>query len=420
MTARSCRSVRALGVAVAIALVATAPGEALSSEPPRCSRIAFASDLESDAVGFCTYKEPTASGTATPILFYVSRDRGVTWEQSEALGLPTSSLQDAKVHVSPLYEDDRTVYVETGTGLYASNDEGATFTLIDRLGFGVLTPFVIDSPHIAQGRRTAFVTARSELSALIDPPFHQLVAGSPARDRVFFVPQDFAESGEAYVLSSVPQDPGHNKTILYLCTSLFVCEEELFSFPLDQTYQGDAWIAPDFAASKHMYVVTQEGLSGHHAWVSKDGGQSFKPWRSVNKEFDRITRYNDIWGIDIATHPRFPNRMYMHLGAAPDDDVSSPSAAPTFQVFESRNRGRTWKTLGSSVHWLISEGQQGTLPWNDGSTAPFDEINISMASDGRLIALASQHRSIQDSSGRDRLFCSTDWGRSWTSPCPES
>lgn len=389
------------------------PFEDTASVSPPCGWIDFAPDLGSTPDGYCAALDPSTG----EISFYRSHDRGVSWEKAAAIGLPVSPDSQLEVVVSPAYEDDDAVFLQMPEGLYRSTDGGESFTVADRLGgFGPITPLLVDRAALG-GQGASFVQA-SQISALIQPPLHIPVVGSPGTDRRFLVPHDFADSGEAFLLASMRSEAGNNFTGLFACTATFECPLELFTFPEDHTYQSEAWLAPDFRDSEEIYVMTQLQGRQRKAWISKNAGESFAEWRGVGKILKRVDAMGgEVGDLDIAMNPRFPNKMFMHVsvhGATAEGRPVTPSSA-YLQLFESKNGGRTWKRIGYSFNSLFQKEGIDSLPWNEFGPGMGNGVNISLESDGRLVVLAALKPRLDDP--EFGLFCSTDWGRSWSSPC---
>lgn len=413
-----------LGLVVAVLptqVPAAAEARPPSKQPPSCDAVDFAPDIEKTPVAFCARAIWGETGV-TSFAVYLSRDGGRGWSEASAAGLTVSSASDQvrDLIVSPRYDVDQTVYVQTVGGLFASTDEGETFSLVDPLAGGLLASFVSDGSLLSGGSSVAFAMARGDQSALVEPPLHVPVAGSPGNERRFLVPGDFATSGEAFVLSSVEEGPGLFHTSVYRCNAVLACAEELFAFPSGDTYQSDAYLAPDFTSSRRMYVFTEDLTDRPYldrkAWVSDDGGETFRRWKSVEKIFDASTtkfgRYGTgVTAAKLAVNPKRPKKVFLHVETTSRSrPQASPPAPPTFQLFVSHNRGETFKRIGHSL-LFNQKGRAGNLPWNT-VVSDFD-----LESDGRLVVLSGKLRMDDFDKTYYGIFCSQDGGRRWTRGC---
>lgn len=421
-----------LALSLALVSVVGLPASSAATQPqrlPPCTIKDFAPDLRASSKAFCAHVvESSETGSTIGLAFYVSRDAGYSFERASATGLVVTRADDVidNLIISPLYESDHTVYVQTRSGLFATTDDGDTFTLVDRLATGGLAPFVAAPSLLNPQPHTAFAMVKGEFPALVDPPLHIPVAASPDEDRRFLIPPDFAESGEAYVIASHNDSPGKWHASIYRCNAVLTCTEKLHSFPQDWSFQGygaghEAWMAPDFRQSRRMYIYLENFKTNQYkAWISRDSGESFKPWASVNKLFWRTNRFKKLYGnkvrisvfLRLASHSRFPKTIFIYVWQSYESltnygEKPLKLRVPRSGVFRSKNHGDTWR-------WM------GALPGNSNYGYP-----LSLESDGRLTMLAAKRgKPALNEEGKVYfpgyygLFCSMNEGRSWTRGCP--
>lgn len=401
---------------LALLLLATpqlALGKKKPSQPP-CQVVEFAESVEHNELGFCAHPMFSFSGDVTGFALYVSKNGGHSWEKRAATGLTVQSTSDSvrRIFFSPAYPDDQTIYVQTAGGLYSSSDNAKSFVLVDSLATGLLEPYAPAPGLINPGPRLAFVMAQREMSAHIDPPLHLPVAGAPDEIRRFLVPEDFGETGEAFLFAHRDDAAGGEPAaVLYSCDSTLTCVEQLHAFPSGQSLIAGAWLAPDYAKSKRIFVVTENAREGTHmAWIGDDKGARFRPWTAVQGLLDKMAEFDlPPTEIGLASNTAFPKLLYLKLVAPDPDAASSPLAPPSHQLFKSVNAGKSFRRIGWS-RWTIAE-QEGNLPWH----RAYGSTTVSLESDGRLIATGEFLTQTKSYVG---MFCSINGGRTWSRGCP--
>lgn len=404
--------IAAAAVVVALPMEAPATSARATAEPPlACQSVGFSGDT-----GFCGYVAIPEQGPPQ-IGLYGTADGGTSWSERAATGI---RLIDGdvlgEVVVSPWFENDNTVYVQVGRGLFVSEDEGETFSLADPLaGSGLswrnLTPF---AEEVTGAPSLAFAFANDDASALVRPPLHQIVTGSPFSDRFFLVPPEasLAEGARAVAVevdSSDPQRP-RARTIVFACEVNLVCHDQLHTFawgpiPLRAwrlpTDDGDAVIA---------LVLSEPAGAGPSAWWSHDGGSTFAEWTPVTRLMQRMPRGARVEiGVTGTVGDRLYLRVSRSIGLYPDD--RRETAIPRDRIFSSPD-GEAWRLVAQT-----GGGKRvGTIPWTRLPIA-FDPGYLSLRTNGRLFAIAGTS-GVQGE--YDGIYCSTDGGRSWSQSCTDN
>lgn len=420
---------RVASIALAAAVtagVAAAPASGSSAPAPQCVSVDFSPEFVTDAKGFCVAFD-SSDGAASTFRFFRSTDGGRTWERQPASGFaPAPDEMVGSVIVSPGYAVDRTIFVQTNRGVFATTDDGVSFTLVDNIaGTGPsgpnLSAYVEDAPGLpgsAEGERPVLAYAAGDSSMKIDPPHRTPVTGAPMDERRFWFP-DGADEWLGYVMTvEIDNTQGvsrRSRNVLFGCNEQLVCAEQLFAFPWGYQFEprGGIWFSSDFAQSERIYLTTSKVLGGSSslkAWKSDDGGATFRPWDSVNEILRPLRNLDSSRPtVGLALHPTRPRTIYMRLGyRLPFDDEGRHP--PVERFFVSRDRGRTWKLL-SFARDRRQRGPRGTIPWNTSWGYPVSNYVAAMG-DGTLFVMAG---ALGAHSG---LYCSTDGGRTWAPLCP--
>lgn len=431
---RACRTISRLALLLLL-LASAASLESLASATPRpaappCTRVAFSAAFKQDRLAFCADVVFDFNlGRVTDITLFMTSDGGGSWRQRDARGVVVDD-QDAmlgQLIVSPLYEEDRSIYLHTSKGLWKSSDDGDSFVLIDgaapaELYADRLSPYVEPGVAGLLPERAAFGWANRRMSAKIDPPLHVPVVAAPMDARNFLIPPSFPEDAAMLFAYRIVADPpeSHLTTTLFSCTAQFACATPLFEFPTDLDYQG-AWLAPDYETSKTIYVAFQGWIGNtneRQLWRSSDGGRTFAPLEKANgllKAVERVDPFSPAIGLGISDADA--NRLFLRISykTLPAEDEKHPKNPPYEQVFTSDDRGETWKRI-AYARGRDQPGKRGTLPWNTHNwrAAPAAFISIE---DDRLFVLAEK---LSNSGRYVGLFCSVDEGRTWERLCQDN
>lgn len=398
-------------IAAAAVLPSASSGAATvaAAEPPLlCQSVAF-----SRSAGFCGYVAAPEQGPPR-LGLYISKDAGESWTEKTAAGI---ELVDGdglgEIVVSPTFDEDGTVYVQVGRGLFVSEDEGATFTLVDPLaGSGLswrnLMPFV---EELGGATSLSFAFANDETSALIRPPLHQLVLGSPFSDRFFLVPPEapLAEGARVVAVevdSSNPQEP-RGRTLVHACDVNLVCQEQLHVFPW-AAIPMRAWLLPTIQGEPVLVVVTREfSQSRSTVWWSHDGGETFSDWSSVTRLVQRMPTGAQVQlGVTGTVGERLYLRVSRSMGVGPDD--RREVTVPRDRIFSSTD-GERWSLVAQSG----GGKRAGAIPWTRFPIS-FDPGYVFLHPSGRLFALGGSSGVAGEYDG---IYCSTDGGRSWSKLC---
>lgn len=419
------RAARALRVPVIAALTValTVPVGAREAAPitPDCSVLALSPGFDADGSGFCAgWVVVDVAAQRGEWRFYVTKDGGRAWARPAASGLavPEQSRVD-QIVVSPLYETDRTVFLHSTEGIWKTTDDGATFSLVNALanpGDGRLAPYVepVGIPVAQSGEpHTAFAYANYEMTAKIDPPLHAPVAASPENETQFLLPRDFPNGPGFVFTQSTGGDAIGPVVSAWSCNGQLVCAEELHAFPAGYTL-GYAWLGPldeVYVELRPSPLLFDEPVP--RMWRSVDGGQTFEAWDSLDDVLEPLHE-QDLFAarVGIASHPKFPGRLFAYVTADPERSAGSvPPAPPGEQIFRSDDGGDSWRR----VAWGLGFGQTGlpgTLPWN-AHKRPERHAFIELTGNGRLFVQALQF----GGESYEGPFCSISWGRAWARTC---
>lgn len=406
-------------------LVAGSPAAVASpgTIPSPCERIAFSPSFHEDGTAFCAARELPSAGGQDPV-FSVTKDHGRTWRRTAATGLVLDEFDGiGQLEVSPLFPEDGAAYLATGRGLWRTGDLGESFELVYSLSLlhnsEGLTPFVTPgAPPV--GGEPAFALANYSYSGLITPPLYVPVGGSPLNDHRFLVsPKDPTAQRPLAIayrnyLGAPPNNGGpvenHIVTSIFECTPGFTCERPLFEFPTD-LFPHDSWYGAD-GSTIYIALAGWIGNTSHRElWFSEDGGASFRPWDSVNKLLAPVNEAKGFEpGVGLATHPEFPQRMYLRISSDMKGAEDPSLAPPGDQIFRSNDGGRSWKRV--AFGWYTrQEREGGAIPWTS-ANAVSPSGKIWLQGDGTLYVIGTN----LDESYKG-VYCSSDNGRSWAKTC---
>ncbi len=419
------RGLRGVCVSLLVAsLLTPSPADAAVVRPNPCDEVTFSPDFAKDGTGFCAgVTIDSSSGVTTGIPVFVTRDRGHSWEQSTAAGLAfTTNDRLRGLAVSPRYSVDREMYVQLYSGIYRSNDLGATFTLADPLDGGAeLTPFVSSLTGLGGvelGARTLLAAASSgagegaNRSALVDPALliRQPVTGTPGFDRKFVVSPDFATDGLAYGFGEF--GAGSTARVeMHGCTATFICSSKLAAFPVKSMFDR-AWLAADFSSSKTMYVSLRGLDQRYKVWWSRDGGHTFASWKPVQSMLDEVYRIGG--DVQFGLTAGRPGSRTLWLRVISSLDRPNP---PGERLLRSDDNGATWKLIAFG-RYRSQLGPRGTMPRAAipptlGNTPAGGVLRAT--ADGRLFLLGLY---VQANQGFRTVYCSSNGGRTWATFCP--
>lgn len=362
--------------------------------------MAFSPDFVRDGTGFCVtlgyqVASYTPDGTA---IAYRTTDHGRSWERRASRGLdPLLGTGIKQVLVSPKFASDRTVYVHVaGRGLLRSTDGGDTWLPADPIGDSST-----DHANYAVLPGGAMPLAfADQVPALVSPPLHLPVAGTPGTELQFLGDA----SGAHFAASLDAEDVNTARTRLYACDATLACPTALFTFPAGHVWQN-GWLDPAHATNRRMYAVT-DAAGRLHAWRSVDGGRTFTPWTGLEKVLGTIgNAYRPT--LSIAVRPRsatmFARLSFRILGGA--------AAPPGEQLLRTDDGGRTWRRVAYQLAFG-QRGRRGTLPWDHPGHAFGLPGALTLLPDGRLMTVAERFGQYEG------VFCSADGGRSWARVCP--
>lgn len=433
--------VKRLRVVAAVALVIAAlagPGGAANKpkEPRPCADLIASPTFGKDGKAICSHLR-RSDGTATEAVVFRTTDAGASWERAAATGLsidPNETSTDPIVEFSPLYGQDHTIFVRlTRSGLYQSTDDGETFTLVDPLGGYRATPLVmsIDDPLGGRHRRVVFAQAISgsaegaNRSMLIDTltRLRTPVTGTPGRDLRFAVPSGYEDHGKAFAIGEFGLGSRRHFE-LFSCNAVFTCSERRGVFP-EGTEFDRIWFSGDFEKDGTIYVsgIAQGRLT--RLWWSRDGGETFKRWKSAQRILNRISfippgRELAKWheyGIAPVEGTKIVYLRTWH-GASDEERV------PHVELFRSSNSGGSWKRVayGRRENHPLSEG---TMPIM-GPTLYIHITSVETNPAGFIVAPTAEHLFMAGSESSKSwgsyekslmTKCSTDGGRTWRSLC---
>ena len=411
-----------LGAAAIAAVSVGLPAPAAAAAPVPCETVFVSPTFARDRTAACLYRKDSNS----PMLLATSTDGGRSWHKAAMTGLARPEGVhgiDLTVRFSPAYATDRTVLAVTGSGLFASTDRGATFSLVDGLvgGGGFGNPLVYLAPAPAAtapvtgtGKHLYVLFAAGYRSALVDATarWHQPITAVPGGSTV-----RFALGGPSPVAFGYSDDPltQHQVLAAYRCTADFSCAEKLFSFPPGVRFAmtGDEQVQTLRDGS--LLVTLTDAARDVHVWRSTNGGATFAVWQPVDAVLTPVNRTTEgAPRVSLVPDPASSKRLFLRATGGPAYGRWAKDAPPAEQLFRSDDGGRTWRRLGYQ-RAVFQPGRRGTLPWNE---ATADPAGIVPAGDGRTVLVAATYVSPGEASaGRTGVFCSRDSGLHWSRTC---
>jgi hypothetical protein len=387
---------------VALTVVAPAAPVALAAGPVHtCQSMAFSPDFVHDGTGFCVtlgYQPGSYAPDGTAVA-YRTTDRGRSWQRRASRGLdPLLGAGIKQVLVSAAFASDHQVYVHVaGRGLLVSSDGGDSWLPIDPIGDSATDH--ANYAVLAAGAAMPLAFA-DEVPALVSPPLHVPVAGTPGTELQFFG----AEFGAVFAASLDAEDVNAARSRLYRCDAALACPTALFTFPAGHEWQN-GWVDPAYATNNTLYAVTTAGTR-LHVWRSTDGGRGFAAWRGLEAAIGTGTQaYRPT--LSLSVRPRsstmFARLSFRIQGAGP--------APPGEQLLRSDDGGRSWRRVAYQLAYG-QRGRRGTLPWDHPGHAFGLPGTLQLLPDGRLMTVAEKFAEYEG------VFCSADGGRSWKRTCP--
>lgn len=403
--------VRRAWAAAAVALVASlgaAPAApAASATPARCFAVTVAPTFAADGKVACAGWDGV----------WLSTDRGRSWQRRASTGLApmASSSGISGVLFSPRYGADRTLYVFADK-LLASTDDGETFVPVDGDfawgGLLQLAPFVSTAPlaaGLAPVERVSFAypglygyTAPSP--SVIEPDLHlrRPVTGSGTITMRFVTPPRMGPNDNAFSFTLHADGLGVDR-----CDATFTCGEPLATFRGDDFLLSlpRAWVSADWPRHRRVHAVWMT-KNGVRAFRSLDGGNTFVPWRSVDRLVRRAKGASDAPQVTFAHTAQAPGRLY--AAVQQDTGFAPPRGTLVSELYRSDDFGDTWR--------LVAAGRQGAPRGAGRLPGAFSgyhgyEQGLVPAPDGRLFA------AIDQDGVNAIVHCSTDGGRTWAPLC---
>ncbi len=431
------RAGRVAAVAVAVAL-----GPPAAGYPPKpgtadsCRVVAFSPVVATDRTGLCVgylidYDDVVDFRRTLALQVYLTRDAGRTWTPTAGAGL----LADDRTHLgglafSPAYATDHTVYLQTtDQGVLASVDLGASWHPVAAQATAFADAFVTLPPLVAQPvpglepAAVALVSGDADDEMSVTQGFaHVPVPGSPGDDRELLVPAGFPDRPAYAVADEKGADPNstQNHAALFRCDAQLRCDQRVYAWPRG-TAVVRAWLAPDFATSKTMYVVTTGPTARMpmQAWLSTDAGATFSRWRSVDAVLGRV---DNGFGNHVAVGlgmVRGSRTYYLHVAMA-NGFWWTPRRTPPHQVFRSDDRGAHWRRV-AYANPDGKGGLKGNLPFFiDHGLDRRRLADLTLLPDGRLFATGGRVDTapvtyeLRFTYG---VWCSVDGGATWAERC---
>lgn len=401
--------------------------------------LAFSPELRAEKTGFCMYANPFG------LRLYVTHDAGRSWERARAKGLPPEAASfDTQMFLSPLFDGDRGLYLQTDKGLYVSTDMGKTFDLVEEraaatgLWMRDIEPYVEPARGLEDYDKVVFAYAGGGSNALaddaakIDPPARIPVLGSPGSDMRFLVPRNFARTGTAFTLAHGGAGLACDDVIycagttLFRCTLVFVCLDQVESFSAQLPIAAE--VGND-GATPFVYVVLKGYLTGDvRVWrLRGDEGTELESVRRLMPEAPSPPYVQGTWA-SVSLHPEDPETVYLRWLACenPPDELASVYPDLMQQgIFRSTDAGDSWRRVGFRREWItgtpatgFTRHSTGTLPWNMRDWCAPPEIEVT--STGTVFVTAVYSR--EDAGTRPGPvyygpYCSVDAGRTWARRC---
>lgn len=407
-----------VGITLVAALV---PSSSAVSAPAdeggaKCGRIDFSPDYASDRTAVCAAVQYEVGAGAVAVTVSMTRDGGRSWNARVAAGIPVTPLTRLNgVLFSGRFAQDKAIYVQTGDGLYRTQDDGQTFVAVDPLaGTASTSPNLIRLPtgtaiEVPQLPAPIAMASSDALgSAVLMPPLHLPVAGSPDNDWRFLVapPGEGPHARKVFAVAARSGEGGTGRPVLYSCNEVLACVGELHMFPDMHVYVG-SHLPADFARTGVMYLWTKHFTTRLvTVWVSRDGGGSFTPWVAGNTLLKQPIERGFPRAIDIGlvTDPSRAGRMYLRVAGERGLDP------PQQQLWRSDDNGKRWQLMGYMRNYTPMV--RGTLPWYT------EEVfavrgNISVQPDGKVFVIARA----TSGSSYGGVFCSHDGARTWARSC---
>lgn len=418
--------------------ILTKPAEAgPSSSRVPCQAFGSSPNFAKDRVLFCAAAGSWASNFDGKVLLYRSNDGGRSWGPGRAVVQPTRTqavddvwpmgLQPTgrpevaiSVLLSPAFATDKTLFVGTeGSGSFMSTDGGLTFVKVasavhvSRWGTSVFLDVApqlgLPMPALAVADQT------SNYAGVFTPPLPEWHIISPpgfSPNGVLVAP-DWATSRQAVIVGNqrvqTGDAPFDAAPRAYGCDVHFVCMKELYNFGNIGSLEFIETLPMNQGGRDYVTIMTWESM---RVFRTRDGGEHWEPWTSLKPLLGDL-RLNDR--VEIASDPARPKQLFLRVSGMNFERQKSPQE----QLFRSDDDGKHWTRIGFA--W--GPGQKGrqprsTLPWN---MMPLYRTYLSafqpivVGPSGQII-LTGQRQTGSQINDRG-LYCSKDYGRSWSTRC---
>lgn len=411
MTART-RSRRGTYFLACSALVAAAtPAIGAAPARPYCAVVAASPAFARDHVVFCVAPDPDGSPAAW---VHRSANGGRTWTRGAMFATPNGDV--GSITLAPNYPVDRSLYVGSSGGVWASHDDGRTLTKIAQRGNQgrAITPIPSGLPAPAASYQVAIVGGNALGASVYDPVtgVTRDALGAPAGNWHFIAPPAFAPTDQAVVLTFGPVVSDELGSLsAYGCTIGLQCTEQLARIGTPDFFPN---VAHSLADRTH-YVSGSLLHGGVRVFRSRDYGHSWQRWTSVENVVKKAYDSLDVFlQMDITASHDQPRRLWLNLGISSKSEAST--IHPAFQLWRSDDGGTTWRRTAAS--WGVKQRAHGrnTLPWNAVSDRRVGTDATITAAPGNVLLTVGAHRGPRgvDYEG---LYCSRDLGRTWRPYC---
>lgn len=438
----ACRRLAAI-VAVASLLIASGlssrvPSQNVAAKAPRlCAHLAVSPNFATDGSAVCaTLLRDQEEKTMVRAQLYATSDKGRSWQPKDGLGIIVEPYDRIMgIHFSPQYSTDQTVFLTMlQHGVFVSEDLGDSFEPVlpvfngDKVSapgtsaFGGLVP----AERVVLAQAITGSDEGSNKSVLIDPSTRARIPikGTPGFDTTFL----FGPTGKAYAISEFGLGSGRHYE-LFECNAVFDCSTKLAQFPQGSIFDR-LWFAPNFAQSKTMFVSLRRALTYPQLLKSSNGGETWKPWKPVQRLLDATTRRaatgNDA-GYGLTGVPGTSTLFFRITAFVDDIEAKRRKNLPGDRLWRSADLGKTWK-LVSYGRRRGAKGSKGTMPEPQEPFSASSGVPPSIlwaASKKHLFAIGGQLDRgegispglISDVSLLNVLYCSTDSGKTWARTC---
>jgi hypothetical protein len=385
------------------------PAGAAAVQPQPCTQLAVSPNFAHDGTVFCG--GTAMSGfTPTGLSLFGSTDKGRSWHQATAAGLPyKSGDRMVDLVVSPLYASDHAVFVAiAGEGIYESTDAGATFTPLLPGAWPQVTPFVSGVAVNGAPRRTMLFAPYwlGGTPVVVDPGAHSIqpVPGAPQAITGMVVSPSWLDDHTAVAFTQSGEGKDLRITS-YSCTLAFDCSARLATFPVGLAYRG-AWLAADFGVSRTMFVELEPVFGGTpRMYVSRDAGRTFAPLSKAQALLDAHVQNANRDApplADLASGPPGSRRLWMRIYGSPF------ASLPAAELYRSDDNGKTWARI--AYRRIAQTGPRGAM----------QDLRVPPDPPGTLLAASADNHLFVNgiTAGGWGVSCSANGGVTWATFCP--